>query len=148
MQTIQEIKEELENRLSAETQENLLFKEITKYYKKKRFLFPVVIISISGLIFLILNKFIWTLKEDIPIIILIAAIGSIVIAFFIPVIHVLLKKEKRQYNELLKKERNRLLTKWIKEAENEIENLKRERDNFDEYILEREAEKEVLKSML
>lgn len=148
MQTIQEIKEEFENRLSSETQENLLFKEITKYYKKKRFLFPVVIISISGLIFLILNKFIWTLKEDIPIIIFMAAVGSIAIAFFIPVIHVLLKKEKGQYNELLKKERNRLLIRWIKEAENEIEDLKKERDNFDEYILEREAEKEVLKSML
>ena len=148
MQTIQEIKEEFENRLSSETQENLLFKEITKYYKKKRFLFPVVIISISGLIFLILNKYFWTLEKDIPIIIFIAFISSMVIAFFIPVIHVLLKKEKGQYNELLKKERNRLLTKWIKEAENEIEDLKKERDNFDEYILEREAEKEVLKSML
>jgi hypothetical protein len=75
-------------------------------------------------------------------------VGSIAIAFFIPVIHVLLKKEKGQYNELLKKERNRLLIRWIKEAENEIEDLKKERDNFDEYILEREAEKEVLKSML
>lgn len=148
MQTIQEIKEELENRLSSETQENLLFKEIAKYYKKKRFLFPVVIISISGLIFWILNKYFWTLEKDIPIIIFIAFISSMVIAFFIPVIHVLLKKEKGQYNELLKKERNRLLTKWIKEAENEIENLKKERDNFDEYISEREAEKEVLKSML
>lgn len=148
MQTIQEIKEEFENRLSSETQENLLFKEIAKYYKKKRFLFPVVIISISGLIFLILNKYFWTLEKDIPIIIFIAFISSMVIAFFIPVIHVLLKKEKGQYNELLKKERNRLLTKWIKEAENEIENLKKERDNFDEYISEREAEKEVLKSML
>lgn len=148
MQTIKEIKEEFENRLSSETQENLLFKEIAKYYKKKRFLFPVVIISISGLIFLILNKYFWTLEKDIPIIIFIAFISSMVIAFFIPVIHVLLKKEKGQYNELLKKERNRLLTKWIKEAENEIENLKKERDNFDEYISEREAEKEVLKSML
>lgn len=148
MQTIQEIKEEFENRLSSETQENLLFKEIAKYYKKKRFLFPVVIISISGLIFWILNKYFWTLEKDIPIIIFIAFISSMVIAFFIPVIHVLLKKEKGQYNELLKKERNRLLTKWIKEAENEIENLKKERDNFDEYISEREAEKEVLKSML
>ncbi len=148
MQTIKEIKEELESKLSAEAQENLLFKEITKYYKKKRFLFPVVIISISGLIFLILNKFVWTLKEDIPIIIFMAAIGSIAIAFFIPVVHVLLKKERGQYNELLKKERNRLLTRWIKEAENEIEDLKKERDNFDEYISEREAEKEILKSML
>lgn len=148
MQTIKEIKEEFQEKLSAEAQENLLFKEITKYYKKKRFLFPVVIISISGLIFLILNKYVWTLKEDIPTIIFIAATSSIAVAFFIPVIHVLLKKEKGQYNELLKKEKNRLLTRWIKEAEKEIEDLKKEKNNFEKYISERDAEKKVLESML
>lgn len=147
MKKIEEIKEEFKNRIPSEAKENLILKEIRKYYKKKRFFLPVTLLIIFTITFFILKNFLPQISESLPIIVILTFIVSIIVASLIPVIHVLLKSDKGKLDELIKKEEFILIEKKIKETKKEISELKKERDNLDIDISELEAEKIILESM-
>lgn len=155
MRKIEEIKEGYNKTLSLEARENLLFKEILKYYKKKRFLFPIMLLLISITvfsfledIFSIFGKEYLKASQELSFKIILTTALSLIFTFSIPIIHVLFKKDQGKFETLIEQEKRSLIKKEIGLIEKEIDDLNMERINFEEYIIEKEAEKKVLQSML
>lgn len=155
MQKIEEIREKNEKIFSSEAQENLAPKEIQRYFKKKRFLFPTILVIISILVFSFLEdilsifgKEFSDMSKEISLKIVFIIVASLVVTVFALRIYISIKKSRGEYNEWIEQEKISLIKKDLKERKKEIERLEKEKNNLDEYIIELKTEKNVIESMI
>jgi len=155
MPQIEEIREKNEKIFSSEAQENLIPKEIQRYFKKKRFLFPTILVIISILVFSFLEdilsifgKEFSDISREFSLKIIFIIVASLVVTVFALRIYISIKKSQGKYNEWIKEEKISLIKKDLKEREKEIKRLEKEKRNVEEYIIELEKEKSVIESMI